>query len=116
MTFVAYEVALQLVRELRPIVPTIQKHDRELADQLSRAASSVMLNLGEGRRRRGGDQRRFFDYAHGSASEVRTALDVADAWGWPIDDGAARITLDRLLGLLWGLTHGPRSPSREAPQ
>ena len=74
--FIAYEVSLELARELRPIVPAIKKHSRDLGDQLERAATSVMLNLGEGRRRRGGDQRRFFDFAHGSASEVKTALDL----------------------------------------
>jgi len=104
--FIAYEVATELVRELRPLVPAIKKFDRELADQITRAGTSVMLNLGEGRRRRGGDQRRFFDFAHGSASEVLTALDTADAWGWIVDARKARAVLDRLLALLWRLVHG----------
>ena len=104
--FIAYEVATELVRELRPLVPTIKKFDRSLADQITRAGTSVMLNLGEGRRRRGGDQRRFFDFAHGSASEILTALDTADAWGWIVDARKARAVLDRLLALLWRLVHG----------
>ena len=33
-------------------------------------------------------------------------LDTASAWGWELDDAAARATLDRLLGLCWGLVHG----------
>ena len=109
--FIAYEVSLELARELRPIVPAIKKHSRDLGDQLERAATSVMLNLGEGRRRRGGDQRRFFDFAHGSASEVKTALDAADAWGWIVDARKARAILDRLLALLWRLTHGRAEPA-----
>jgi hypothetical protein len=32
-------------------------------------------------------------------------LDCALAWGYATDDGAARKTLDRVLGLCWGLTH-----------
>ena len=110
--FITYDVALLLVRELRPIVLVIKKHDRNLADQITRAATSVMLNLGEGRRRRGGDQRRFFDFAHGSAGEIKTALDVADAWGWIVEDHQVRATLDRLLALLWRLVHG-RGPRAE---
>jgi four helix bundle protein len=66
----------------------------------------VSLNLGEGRRREAGDQRRLFEIAHGSAGEVLTALEVADAWGYVVDAAAARTLLDRLLGLLWGLTRG----------
>jgi four helix bundle protein len=114
--FIAYNLSLDLIRQLRPIVPAIRKFDRELADQLRDAATSVSLNLAEGRRRGGGDQRRHYEFAHGSASEVLGALDVADAWGWTVDSAAARATLDRLLGMLWSLTHGrARLPSRERP-
>ena len=42
--------------------------------------------------------------AHGSAGEVRGALDLADAWGWQVDSQHARALLDRELGLLCGLT------------
>ena len=102
--FIAYDVSIELVRALRPVVASLEQHDQNLAKQLRDAASSVALNLGEGRRRRGGDPRRFYGYAHGSASEVQAALDVAEAWGWAGDAEAARRLLDRLLGLLWGLT------------
>ena len=49
--------------------------------------------------------------AHGSAGEIRGALDLADAWGWQIDSAQARALLDRELGLLWGLTRRGRSKS-----
>ena len=101
---VAYEVALDLVRALRPVVGQLRRHSPEAADQVERAASSIVLNLAEGGRRHGRDPRRFFDIAHGSAGEIRGALDLADAWGWQIDSGKARALLDRELGLLWGLT------------
>jgi four helix bundle protein len=103
--FVAYEVSLDLIRSLRPIVETLAGRDRDLADQLQRAASSVCLNLAEGSRRSKGDQRRFYSYASGSAMEVRAALETAEAWGWISEVGQPRESLDRLLGLLWGLTH-----------
>jgi hypothetical protein len=47
--------------------------------------------------------------AHDSAGEIRGALDVADAWGWPIDSEQARALLDRELGLLFGLTRRSRA-------
>ena len=106
---VAYDVALDLVRALRPVVAQLRKHSREAADQVERAASSIVLNVAEGDRRHGRDPRRFFDMAHGSAGEVRGALDLADAWGWQVESGPARALLDRELSLLWGLTRRARS-------
>ena len=103
--FIAYEVSLEVVRILRPLVPIIEAQDRDLADQLRRAATSVVLNLAEGQRSAKGNRNKHYAIAHGSANEVKAALDTAIAWGW-IDDAAAPMRiLDRLLGLLWGLTH-----------
>ena len=101
---VAYEVALDLVRALRPVVGQLRNFSSEAADQVERAASSIVLNLAEGDRRRGRDPQRFFAMAHGSAGEIRGALDLADAWGWQVEMQQARVLLDRELGLLWGLT------------
>ena len=104
--FVAYDVSLELIGELRVIVPAIKRVDRNLADQISRAATSISLNLAEGRFRSGGDQRRFYEIAHGSASEVRAALEVGAAWGF-IDAGSrVHAIVGRLMALLWGLTRG----------
>jgi four helix bundle protein len=111
--FIAYDVALDLVRALRPVVAQLRGHSPEAADQVERAASSIVLNLAEGGRRHGRDPRRFFDMAHGSAGEIRGALDLADAWGWQIESQQARALLDRELGLLWGLTR--RSRAKDAP-
>src|ERR1700704_3994462 len=99
---VAYDVALDLIRALRPVVVQLRRHSPEAADQVERAASSVVLNLAEGGRRRGRDPRRFFDMAHGSAGEIRGALDVADAWGWQVDAEEGRKLLARELGRLRG--------------
>jgi four helix bundle protein len=104
----AYDVSLDLVRALRSVVPVLKKHDRDLASQLQRAATSVALNIGEGRDRSGGDQRRLYEIAAGSASEVHAALDTAEAWGWPVDTAPSLALVRRLRGLLYGLTHGPR--------
>jgi four helix bundle protein len=105
---VAYEVAVELVNELRPIVEAIGQHDRNLADQMKRAATSVLLNLAEGQRRVAGNKRRAYEIAHGEAREVLGCLDCAAAWGYVTSAGTARMKLDRLLGLCWGLTRGKR--------
>jgi four helix bundle protein len=111
---VAYTVALDLIRALRPVVAQLRNYSADAADQVERAASSIVHNLAEGDRRHGRDPRRFFDMAHGSAGEIRGALDVADAWGWQVDSGPARVLLDRELRLLWGLTR--RSRTKHVPK
>ena len=103
---VAYEVALELVRELRPLVEQIRKHDNTLAKQLVDAANSTVQNLAEGERHRGGNKRPKYEIAHGEANEVKGSLDLALAWGHVADDTAARAKLRRLLALMWGLTNG----------
>lgn len=109
--FQAYEVALQLIRSLRPLIPRLARHDRSLSKHVREAATSVALNLKEGNRREGGDRLQHFRYAAGSADEVQGALDVAEAWGYlPARELAeARALVDRQLALLWRLTH-PRGP------
>ena len=114
--FIAYDVALDLVRALRPVVAKLRTYSTDVADQVERAGTSIVLNLAEGRRRHGRDPRRFFDMSHGSAGEIRGALEVAEAWGWQIDSAHARALLDRELGLLWGLTRrGRPGGSSSAP-
>lgn len=108
-TLVAYQVAIELVRELRPIVIELQKRDSNLADQLRRAATSVVANLAEGQRRLKGNKQRAYEIAHGEAREVLGCLECAEAWGYIGGCDAARAKLDRLLGLCWGLTHSKRA-------
>jgi len=109
--FIAYEVSVDLIRQLRDIVPAIKRYDRDLAVQIQRAASSITLNLGEGQRRTAGNQRNHYESAHGSANEVKAGLALAEAWGWVADTTAVRATLDRLLALLWHLTHPQKQRS-----
>ena len=97
----AQQVALEAVCKLRPIVEHIHRRDRSLADQIRRAASSVVLNLGEAAYNNGGHRRSRFESARGSASEVRAALSVAAAWGYIAERDAADIDAlyDRVLAM-----------------
>ena len=103
---VAYTVSLDLIRSLRPVVEQLRAYSSEAAEQLTDAASSLTRNIAEGSRRSGRDPRRFYAFAHCSASEVRAQLDIAEAWGWKVDSEQSRAILDRLMGLLYGLTRG----------
>ena len=61
--FIAYNVTLELITALRPLVPLIERHNRELADQLFRAASSILLNLAEGKKFHNGNRRKHYEIA-----------------------------------------------------
>jgi four helix bundle protein len=105
--FITYEVARELINALAPLVVHIKREDRELADQMKRAAQSVLLNLAEGQKYSNGNRLRHYEIAQGSANEVKAALDAGVAWGWISADGSERLLLDRLLALMWKLTHSP---------
>lgn len=105
--FAALEVSYELIAALRDVLPAIKKSDADLGDQIQRAASSVALNIAEGQASMKGNRLRHYSIAHGSANEVKAGLYVAKAWGWIDESERTRNTLavlDRLLGLLWGLT------------
>jgi len=103
MPFLALEVAHDAVRCLRAPLAVLERRDRALADQLRRAACSAVLNLAEGRRRRGRDRTQLYRIAAGSAAEARAALDLAVALGYLASPGDAWARFDRVLALTWPL-------------
>ncbi len=73
--------------ELLGLVDTAQKRIprgyRQLADQLLRAATSIVLNLGEGANLFGaGEKRAAFSRARGECGEVAVAIEVAAMLGF----------------------------------
>ena len=100
-----YDRARGVVRELVPVLHTIREHDKSLAEQLKRAAQSVVLNIAEARGSDAGNARARFSTACGSAKEVRAALNVASDWGYietqratPLDE-----RLDEVCAITWCL-------------
>ena len=95
-------LSFEMVAAVRPLVGRVRRHDRSLADQMVRAASSVVLNIAEGDVSDAGNQRARFFTAAGSANEARAALRLAVAWGYvaqaEADPGAA--LLQRILPML----------------
>jgi four helix bundle protein len=111
MSLQVQDLALEAIASLRPLMPLIKRSDRSLADQLARAASSVVLNLAEGACSDPGNRRARYFSAAGSANEARAALRVAITWGYVAEARAAEAAalLDRVVAMLWRLTHPPRS-------
>ena len=108
--FELYDVILQLIAELRPLVEKLRQRDRDQALQLKRAANSTLANVAEGSRRQGRDRLQHWNIAAGSAGEVRVQIEAAMTWGDLEPDGTqtALELLDRSLAMLWRMTHSPR--------
>ena len=106
MAFEVFEVAVQMVGSLREPLLVLGRRDPDLARQVRRAAASVALNIGEGRRRTGKDRLHLWRVAAGSADEVATALRVAEAFGYlaGTEVAASLVLCDRVLAMLWRLT------------
>ena len=77
-----HDVMLDAIGDMRPIVRAIEKHDRDLGNQLKRAASSVVLNLAEGSGSFGGVRPQRYRTALGSARETMSCLLVAERAGY----------------------------------
>jgi four helix bundle protein len=108
MPFHVEELTIELVRVLKPLIPRIRRHDRSLADQTVRAASSIALNIAEAQYSDAGTRKSRFHSAAGSANETRTALRVAAAWGYFAEPEAARAAalLEQIVPMLWKLSRG----------
>jgi len=100
-----YDRARTAVQELAPLLHMIREHDRSLADQLKRAAQSVVLNIAEARGNDAGNARARFSTACGSAKEVRAALNVASDWGYIESHMATHLDekLDEVCAITWCL-------------
>jgi four helix bundle protein len=88
---------------VRPAIEHIARRDRDLAKQLTRAATSVALNVAESWARVGANRAHLLRVGLGSLREVSTCLDIALGFGW-ISDPVAVEMRDRLGALLYGAT------------
>ena len=107
MNWDVFEASLELIRALRVPLNQLATVDGPLTTQIRRAASSISLNLSEGRRRAGRDRVHAWRIAAGSAEEVRASLLVADSWGYlePAVLAPALALLDRIGAMLYRMTH-----------
>src|SRR3954452_10344363 len=74
-----YDVSLEVVKRLVPVLAAIDRHDPDLARQLKKARSSIPLNVSEGSHARGGRRNLHYGHAKGSAQECIGILETAVA-------------------------------------
>jgi four helix bundle protein len=102
----SFENNLDILRALRSLLTILRVRDRDLENQVSRAAKSIALNVAEGNRRVGKDRPHLFRIAAGSTDEVRAGLRVGHALGYftPAQIAEAMDLLDREAAMLYRLT------------
>ena len=108
----AYRVARDFLEVAHEVVQQLPRGERAIADQLERAASSVLLNTAEGAGRRAGKEKaHFFDIARGSAAECAAVFDVLAIRGLVSAEaaGRGRALLHRTVGMLAGLARSALS-------
>jgi four helix bundle protein len=104
--FICLERAHEAVQHIGPVVRTLARLDSNLADQLKRAATSVVSNIAEGAGLAGARRIQHYRYAAGSALEAASQLRIAVAWGH-VDAAAIAAPLallDEVRAILWRLT------------
>ena len=101
------EVALVVLERLAPVEAKIRVKSRSLANQVAECSESIVLNIGEGGARRGGDRLRHYDIASGSAGELTVALRIAlgKRYITAADRASVEEPLDRVRAMLWRSLH-----------
>jgi four helix bundle protein len=90
----ALALMMDLLPALERVIDRVHRHDKHLADQLKRAATSVVLNHAEADGSDAGNRRARIHTALGSLRETRTALLVAAAWEYVPRDEVERLDAD----------------------
>ena len=101
-----HSVAIGCCAEIRVVAEAVGRRDAALADQMRRAMASVALNIAEGAGSQGKNRHARYFNALGSAREVGSALEVAQAFGYvgEVDDALMR-GLDQIRATLYRVLH-----------
>ena len=105
MTFRVLDSSIEVAGQLARPLEQLSRRNRDLADQVCRAVTSIALNIAEGNGRSGKARLHSFRIARGSAEEVRAGLRLAVALRFlPAQAIQGPLNqLDGVVAMLWGL-------------
>lgn len=98
---------VEVVRVVHGLAGKVARHDRDLAQQMRRASTSVALNASEGLHAKAGKRRSRLEDAVNSARETLMALRLAGACKYlqAEEAEAAARELDSVIAVLWTLAY-----------
>ncbi|MEZ4446044.1 MAG: four helix bundle protein [Polyangiaceae bacterium] len=101
---------IALAREVGAVAREVARHDRSLTDQMRRAWTSAAHNASEGQHQRGNKRLNRMCDAMGSARETRTAILLAEAYGYVEPAQALPLAqrIDSCVAQLYRLAHPRR--------
>ncbi len=110
MAFIVYDLTLQMLKKIKPLIEQVRRHDPSLADQMQRSGQSTFLNIAEGQSARGKNEAAKLQVALTECRETRAALQLSVAWGYLSEAASAGADddLDQVAAMLWTLVHRPR--------
>jgi four helix bundle protein len=102
-----YGEMLVMLRDVRPVIEALEKRDAGLADQMRRAAQSVVLNAAEGCYSRGRNSGARFQTSLASMRETLACIEVGSAFGYfAMPDSAVLDRIDKIMATLYRLVRG----------
>ncbi|WP_437957264.1 four helix bundle protein [Sorangium sp. So ce119] len=104
-----YHRSIEFLTVALRLVARLPRGERELRDQLKRAAMSVPLNIAEGSGKPAtADRARFYAIARGSAMECGALVDVCRVAGFLLSEDAenAKSLLARIVAMLTRMCRG----------
>ena len=98
---------VEMVRVVHGLAGKVAHHDRDLAQQMRRASTSVGLNASEGLYAKAGKRRSRLEDAVNSARETLMALRLAGSCGYlpSTEVATAMRELDSVIAVLWTLAY-----------
>jgi len=100
-----YPVMLAMVTSVCALARKVRKYDPDLARQMMRASTSVLLNGVEGWHSQGGNKVARYNTAMASARETRGCLDISVGCGYlsEAEVAADYDRLDHIVAVMWKL-------------
>jgi len=98
---------VEMVRVVHGLAGKMAQHNRDLAQQMTRASASAALNASEGLYAKAGKRRSRLEDAVNSARETLMALRIAGACGYlqAGEASAAALEVESVIRVLWVLAY-----------